>query len=135
MKHKSNMSLSTAQQLINTKDETYLTTSIHCCYYAVLQMMKYVLSKTDHRPGPIPLEKQNKEQDKSSHEYILDEIRKRLNRSSKEERDFVEGIRYLKNLRVQADYSKREFTLDECLDCKQDADSLLSKIKQYFGDL
>lgn len=116
------------------KDEKYLTASIHCMYYSVLQKMKYVLSKTtDH---PISLEQQNSEsRGQSSHEYLLKAIRARIHGNIRQERNFVQTFMVLRAKRVEAGYSPKCFTLDECLNSMNDANSLLSKLNYFFGNL
>lgn len=56
MKSKSRDTLNVAQALINRKD-IFCTQSVHCSYYAVLQMMKYVLAHVNL--NPIPYDKQD----------------------------------------------------------------------------
>ena len=86
MKKKSYNSLSAAQELINKKG-IYCTQSVHCSYYAVLQMMKYILAHVKVRP--IPYDKQDSK-DGKSHEKLLMEIKNRIN-DSKKERNFSGG--------------------------------------------
>ncbi len=52
----------------------------------------------------------------------------------REERRFKEGVRNLKQARVQADYEVEAITVDESLRYKQLADGLIAKLKQYFRD-
>lgn len=64
IKHKSEENLEAAKILNNN---IKFTSSVHCSYYAILQMMKYVLSaKCD-----ISYEKQNEMREKDSHIYIF----------------------------------------------------------------
>ena len=130
MKTKANDNLKSAQMLINNKQ---YTTSVHCSYYAAFQYMKYMLANTDR--NPISLQVQNAYDGVSSHEFILKEIKNRLKKTLKEERNFEDDVRYLKKERVDADYSNRVFTDIESLDDKEKAEGIISKLKTYFGNI
>lgn len=130
MKKKSYNSLSAAQELINKKG-IYCTQSVHCSYYAVLQMMKYILAHVKVRP--IPYDKQDSK-DGKSHEKLLMEIKNRIN-DSKKERNFSEVFRILKKDRTAADYQVKQFDENESTECKRKAESLLYKLRDIFGEL
>jgi hypothetical protein len=85
--------------------------------------------------NPIPLATQDSHMGKSSHEYVLLEIKNRLQSSACDERRFSETVRYLKKRRVDADYKSREFTDKESLDCLDKAKKIVADLKTYFGDL
>lgn len=131
MKVKAQNTIEAAQCLINTRKTFAYNASIHCSYYAVLQYMKYILTKTER--NPLTYEEQNVT-NKSTHEFILGEIVNRINNPTYS-RTFAEQVRRLKKLRVDADYTRRNFTEDESLDTKQMAASAISKLKQYFGNI
>ena len=125
MKAKALDNLKVAQSLIDKKEACSNTASIHCSYYAVLQYMKYILAHTDN---PITYEEQTQQTKcQSSHEYVIFEIKERFS-------DFKD-VRDLKKDRVDADYSEREFSLDESLECRDQANRLISKLKRYFGNI
>ena len=130
MKTKATNNLNSAQLLINNKQ---YTTSVHCSYYAVFQSMKYVLANTSI--NPIPLATQDSHMGESSHEYVLLEIKNRLQSPPRNERRFAETVRFLKKERVDADYKSREFTDEESLDCLDRAKKIVADLKTYFGDL
>ena len=130
MKSKALKNLDSAQILINGKQ---YTTSVHCSYYAVFQYMKYMLAHT--KINPITLDNQDSQGGKSSHEYILDEIKTRLNTNLKNKRNFIEGIRLLKKDRIDADYEIRDFTQVESIECKDRANGLITNLKTYFGNI
>lgn len=132
MKRKATQSLSAAQKLIGTCETYGYNSSIHCSYYAVLQYMKYILANTDKTP--LTYEKQEEGKGRSSHEFILREIANRIITPTNS-RDFTQQVRALKKLRVDADYTERDFTEVESLDVKQKADNLISKLKRYFGNI
>jgi len=132
MKAKALDNLKVAQSLINKKEACSNTASIHCSYYAVLQYMIYILANTDN---PISYHEQTQQAKcKSSHEYVISEIKQRVS-DPKKARDFAQDVRDLKKNRVEADYSEREFSLDESLECKEQANRLISKLKCYFGNI
>ena len=132
MKHKAIGNLDVAQQLINKKEPRFFTASIHCSYYAVFQYMKYMLAHTEVNPISYSLQK-DYSQSQSSHDYLIDQIKQRINKP-RDARDFAQDVRALKKNRVDADYEVREFNLDESLECRQQAEGLISKLKRYFGD-
>lgn len=130
MKTKANDNLYSAQLLINNK---LYTTSVHCSYYAAFQNMKYMLANTPN--NPIPLATQDSNTGYCSHEYILLEVKNRLNISPNEKRKFVDEVRYLKKERVDADYKTRKFSDLESLDCIDKAKGIITKLKTYFGNI
>ena len=133
MKTKATSSLDAAQVLIDKEEEGYYTASIHCTYYAVFQYIKYVLANTDTES--LSYEEQTAQaKGKSSHDFVINQICKRIG-STKKARKFRLLVRDLKQERVDADYSTRQFTLEESLACKRQAEELIAKLKMYFGDL
>lgn len=128
MKNKANSSLIAAQILINNGQ---YNSSIHCSYYAVFQYMKHILANTEK--NAIPYEIQN-EPRTESHDYIIDEIKYRINSSNKG-RDFAQQVRVLKSYRTTADYHLETLTRDDSLEQKQSAENLISKLKAYFGNI
>lgn len=130
MKTKAIENLDSAQLLI---DRGYYTASVHCSYYAVFQYMKYMLATT--ADSPISFDDQDAHTGESSHEYILIETRDRINANATKKRDFTNAVRNLKQDRVEADYHQKQFTVDESLDCKANADGLITKLKTYFGNI
>ena len=135
MKTKATSSLDAAQVLIDKEEEGYYTASIHCTYYAVFQYIKYVLANTDTEP--LSYEEQTaqaKGKRMGSHDFVIEQIRQRIG-DRKAGQKFVQATSNLKKKRVDADYSTRQFTLEESLACKQKAEELIAKLKMYFGDL
>ena len=135
MKTKAIGNLDVAGALINKQEENSCTASIHCSYYAVLQYMKYTLAHTDKEP--LSYEEQDEQsKGKSSHEYIIVQIKQRIDRHRpKAAQEFAQTVRELKDMRIDADYSSRQFTVEESLECKQQAEGLIAKLKTYFGNL
>ena len=135
MKTKATSSLDAAQVLMDKEEEGYYTASIHCSYYAVFQYIKYVLANTDTEP--LSYEEQTaqaKGKRMGSHDFVIEQIRQRIG-DRKAGQKFAHDVRNLKQERVDADYSTRQFTLEESLACKQKAEELITKLKMYFGDL
>ena len=133
MKTKAIGNLEAAETLINKQEEKYYTASIHHAYYAVFQYMKYVLAHTDMQPLSYE-EQTEKSGGKGSHKYLINQIKQRIN-NSKKARKFVQAVRELKEARVDADYRIRQFTQEESLACKQQAEELITKLIMYFEDL
>lgn len=134
-KEKAQNNLAAAQFLINQQCVKYYAPSVHCSYYAVFQYMKYMLAHATNSPLTYERQKENARAQKGdSHEYILDEIRQRINKR-KDATDFTHDVRELKSRRVSADYEMNEITLDESIECKERAEGLISKLKRYFGNL
>ena len=133
MKTKAIGNLEAAETLINKQEEKYYTASIHHAYYAVFQYMKYILAHTDMQPLSYE-EQTEKSGGKGSHKYLINQIKQRIN-NSKKARKFVQAVRELKEARVDADYRIRQFTQEESLACKRQAEELITKLIMYFGDL
>ena len=117
-----------SQILLNNNKST---PSVHCSYYAVFQYMKYMLSQTTDRP--IPYENQQSD-NLGVHDFVIGEIKNRINNRALK-RQFCDGIRELKQARVQADYLEKEFSLEEGLRCKQNAEGLITNLKTDFGNI
>ena len=130
MKTKANKNIQSAQIFI---DQKQYTSSVHCSYYAVFQYMKHMLANTDK--NPITLANQDAHKGDSSHEYILIEIKNRINARPHLVRAFTETLRLLKNERVEADYHQREFDDVEGLTCKNRAEGLIANLKTFFGNI
>lgn len=130
VKQKAQNTLGAAQELINAQ---FYTQSVHCSYYAVLQYMKYYLAKTSR--NPITYESQDNAFGQDSHEYILREIRNRLRVSPSSESKFDQSVRNLRHLRVEADYTIKNFNAEESADAKQAADGIIANLKTYFGNI
>lgn len=122
--------MQSAQILINNKQ---FTSSVHCSYYAVFQYMKYVLAKTS--VNPINLATQDAHKGDSSHEYILMEIKNRISARPQAIRTFTDTVRILKRDRVDADYHQKEFSDTESITCRDRANTLITNLKTYFGNL
>jgi uncharacterized protein (UPF0332 family) len=131
MKQKALENLKAAQTLIDTKS---YNSSIHCSYYAVLQYMKYMLAQTDNNSLSYRQQESSTSNGKDSHEFLIIEIKNRIDSISKA-RNFCEGIRFLKRNRREADYDQRLFSEMESLECVDDARGLISKLKTYFGNI
>jgi len=126
MDRKSAKTLEAAQRLI---DQRFFTQSVHCSYYAVLQLMRYKLANS--QANPMTYEQQDAQMSgRSSHEALLIEIKSRI-ANPKNKMRFGQDFEDLKDKRVEADYSQRTFSDIDSLDCKQQADGLISKLNNY----
>lgn len=133
MKKKAIANLELAQELINHQKDSLCTISVHCSYYAVFQYMMYVLANTGNNPISYEIQK-NKTKCQSSHDYIINEVGHRITNRYKAS-NFTRQVRVLKNKRALADYGKDIFSVEESLMCKNLADSLIAKLKCYFGNI
>lgn len=119
-----------ARTLIATRKTYGFNASIHCSYYAVLQHMKYRLAAC--KSSPLPYERQkNGQQGGSSHEFILGEVKHRISKPQ-DARRFTEIVRSLKRCRTEADYTARDFTEAESIECREQAENAINKLDIYF---
>lgn len=129
MKSKAKKSIEAARILIETRKPCGYNSAVHCSYYAVLQMMKHCLMKASRHGTPYT--EQGTPQGASSHEYILREIKQRIDKPQ-DARRFAETVRSLKRCRVEADYTPRDFTEEESISCKEQAEAIMVKLERYF---
>lgn len=123
---KSQNSLEAGQKLINLK---LFTPSIHCMYYAVLQMMKYCLAHL--KVNPVDYDRQDflqERNNKASHRWLFDEICPKLN--GRDKNIFSDDFVFLKKCRVHADYRLKSFNAEESAGCRDIAVRLISKLKK-----
>lgn len=134
MLNRANNNLEAAKRILSAQDESYCFASVHCSYYAVLQFMKYLLANL--KVDPISYDKQATIcSNKGSHEVIIDKIRDHLSDMDfRKMRELIEAIRILKKQRSAADYSNAKFTVEQCLEIKQNAEGLKSKLQSLFND-
>lgn len=92
--------------------------------------MKYLLAEKSD--SPISYDTQLSAGGESSHKYILDEIRNRINAPSNERR-ISERIKNLKQSRILADYTDRTFSQDESLECLDEANGIIKNLKNLFS--
>lgn len=128
IKEKSEEYLVAAQTLINCRS---YNPSVHCSYYSRLLQMKYILA---HHQRSISYDIQNQKREGDSHLYILEQINNRIGDSRKGTK-ICQYFRYLKDLRVEADYREKLFTDIECLDVKEVSEGLKKKLNDQFGVL
>lgn len=108
------------------------TTSVHCSYYAVFQYMKYLLA--EKATPAVSYDEQNAHDGEGSHKFILEAIKTRIaSKSLNEARRIRDRINNLKHSRVEADYRDKIFTIEEALQCKEEADGIIKNLKHYFS--
>ena len=132
MKEKAKNNLLAAKNLIGT--HTLSTESVHCSYYAVYQYMMYMLNTTERNPISYEDQKQ-RARGMDSHTFILQEIKIRMNCNASSIKAFYDAVVDLKNARVTADYTTTPIPEIDSLRYKAQAESLISKLKQYFGNI
>ena len=134
MINKAKNNLVAAQRIIDANDASICFASIHCSYYAVFQFMKYLLANL--KRGDISYDKQKEIcGGADSHDTILSKIRGELpGKNFRKERQLVEDIRLLKNVRVSADYTLEPFSVLDCIEIKQEAEAIIKKLQSLFND-
>lgn len=63
------------------------------------------------------------------------EIKNRINARPQAIRTFTDTVRILKRDRVDADYHQKEFSDTESITCRDRANTLITNLKTYFGNL
>lgn len=124
IKHKSEENLEAAKIL---NDNRKFTSSVHCSYYAILQMMKYALSEK----CKISYEKQNEKREQDSHLYIRNEILYQLSDPTAKaliKRKFDAA----RTLRRKADYLEDKIEDEDSLGMYDEAKILINKLKYEF---
>lgn len=122
---RSSENINAAQKLI---DIGHYTSSIHCSYYSVLQMMKHIL----HHKCSISYSSQNDGTGLLSHDNICTKIYHAGNTQAFR-RDFRVTFNNLKSKRKKADYENSDLFSDiESLNVKEKSDKLISKLKSEF---
>lgn len=109
------------------------TTSVHCSYYAVFQYMKYLLAEKSN--PPLSYEEQNSHEGESSHQFIMEEIKARIESSQSftVARKIRDRIKNLQHSRVEADYRDKVFSIEEALYCKDEAIGIITNLKNSFS--
>ncbi len=123
--------LEASQCLINTKDESNMSCSIAFSYYAVLLYMKFVLKNTPKRPIDYDIQEWPEE---DMHKRVLQEIENRIV-DCKKGKDLKDRVTALHSKRVDADYGKQIFSIDDAIIYKGEAEALISLLKNLFGNL
>lgn len=114
---------------LSSSDRNLYTSSIHCYYYAVLQYMKFRLA---HVKDGISYNDQSEiAKGDGTHEFVINALSDKMETTSHNIRSFKEDVRDLKNKRVQADYNERFFTQEESLECRAQAERLISNINRF----
>ena len=133
MNKKADQNIALAQHLLN--NHIFPTESVHCSYYAVLQYMKYYLAVTTS--SPISYDEQRKKAcaNGQSHEFLIDETQLHAQSTPSKIHTFIQSVRDLKKKRVEADYYEKVFTEDEALTCKEQAESLIRSLKDFYRNI
>lgn len=121
---KSQENLIAAQDLI---DKRRFTSSVHCSYYSVFQLMKYIL----HHKFSYDYNDQNCNSGQDSHDAILTKIMQSCTRETFR-RDFRDYFNHVKRERKRADYEISMFSDIESIKVRDNAVSLISKLKSEF---
>lgn len=125
LKNKSEENINSADILVNNK---LYAASIHCYYYACLQLIKYVLC---HKLSVDYQEQDNAKSD--SHIFVIVKLYKILKRkNTKYANEFDRNINDLKYARVRADYKNVEIIEEEAIKANTKSKYIIDLInKQY----
>lgn len=129
IKKKSEECLNAAQKLIDCR---MYNSSVHCSYYSAFLFMKYILAHTSNKP--IDYVTQKEEGGSNSHKYVSKEIYDRVTNYGKL-KDIRQLYAFLKEMRIEADYSNKLFPDTDSLDIIDKSKSLHRKLKDQFGAL
>ena len=100
LKEKSNINHESASILIA---RNLHASSIHCSYYSIFQLLKYVVHELTG-DSYDEIANKTRRSGKGTHLYIKDEILKFVRDNRQEYRFFKNSIKDLKHFRVQSDY-------------------------------
>ena len=100
--------------------ETYYASSIHCSYYACLQLMKHI-QRSDFGMTDEEVEKVKDDIKADSHIFLINVFKTKLAckqglsriQQLKNSSDFSESMEKLKKMRVKADYHNLEIKSNE----------------------
>lgn len=126
-KTKSKESLEAAEALIKKK---YFNSSVHCAYYACVQLLNYILRHNLKMSDAI-IEDGIKNFDGGSHEWLQSFFYNHffsVVKSYEQATDFQDNYADFKASRMQADYKYKQFT-------EKEANELLGKIKLFIDNL
>ena len=108
LKNKSEINFAAAELL---HQKCHFPAVVHCSYYSCVQLMKHIYLSKIKKTEDNLREEIRKSPDKSSHNTLIDEIHKFIEKLSLDKEDrvyFYKEISSLKNLRNKADYEDIE---------------------------
>lgn len=123
---KSRENIDAAQKLIDTG---FYTSSVHCSYYSVFQIIKYILNHSFN----IDYKAQNSQIAYNSHESLFIEL---YNKESSPtfRRDMRARFDFIKEQRKKADYENCDpFTDEESITVKEKSEVLRNKLKSKYN--
>ncbi len=128
LKSKSKRNIGAASLLIR---EGFYSTSIHCSYYSVFQLMLWIENTIG--PEAARPQKEDRKKKEGSHQilihFFMAEISKILGYGKS--KNFGDRIYRLKRKRIQADYKSRRFSKKEAYRSKSDALNLQKLLMDY----
>ena len=134
LNHLKDKSLKSEMSAVILEGSFYHSSSVHCSYYSVLQLMKH-FCLSENNITEIAFSS-NKPQITGNHVYVLDEFLKLLDSkyvSSEDQRAFKRLVNDLKHVRVEADYKNTPCEQLVGIAAKEKADQILKEINKYFG--
>lgn len=129
VRQKSNIYLNASQLLID-KNEA-LNCSIALAYYSVFVYMKHLLANV--KKNPISYEESKFEGKQVHNELRKKAIEERI--KSEEWKDLDKRVKKLHDLRVEAEYSGRNFDREEAMKYNKEADYLRKRLKYFYNSL
>lgn len=127
MKQKSDENLNAARLLV---ENNMYASSIHCFYYSILQLSKYILDKY----CGISYEQQDENfQGKDSHNAIIKILGQKLGAKNRFYKlDYMSNLNNLKKLRKTADYSNNQILSNDIGCATNDVKELLNILHKNY---
>ena len=128
LKQKSTFNISSAKELIQL---SYYAPSVHCSYYGCFQFMKYTLNNYNETTY-LEIENQCLNYSRGSHGYIIDNTLSILKDKIKDNREFANIKRKLKDLktfRVKSDYLNEQILSDDAGKSLEFSEKIIKTVK------
>jgi len=127
LKTKSECNILAAKLLVQN---TYYTSSVHCYYYAILQLMKHIILHCFTQIEIENFKQANNNRNSSSHRLIFEQIVPKMSNIDKFR--FTNKFEKLKKMRKESDYEEIEINSDKTTDADMYANELVILLKKTF---
>jgi uncharacterized protein (UPF0332 family) len=130
LKAKSEFNLESAKELVKLN---YYAPSVHCAYYGSFQFMKHTLKKVKNTTYEN-IENECKNYDGGTHGYIIDNILNELRNKIKNNTDFANIKRIIKDLkafRIKSDYFNNQILFEDADKSIKFSEQVISTIKKH----
>src|SRR5690606_3102971 len=128
LKQKSTFNIDSAQELIKMN---YYAPSVHCSYYGCFQFMKYTL-KNYNKTTYEDIEQECKNFPGGTHGYIINNTLSLLKSRIKNNRDFANikrKIKDLKTFRIKSDYFNEQILIDDATKSLEFSETIIITVK------